>query len=224
MKLFLDKFRQMRFCLVCAVMSLLSINAYAQSETVSGVVTDENGEALVGVTVRLKGSTTVAALTDIDGNYKIKVDGEKSVLTFSYLGYTPVEEKVGKKRIINVALNPDASTLEEVVVVAYGQQRKVSVVGAQSSIKMDEVKMPAGNLTSTIQGRIPGVVAVQRSGEPGHDDANIWIRGISTFTNQNYSPLVLVDGVEQQPRPRGYRVVHRAERCISHRRLRCARC
>ncbi|MCM1296685.1 MAG: SusC/RagA family TonB-linked outer membrane protein, partial [Muribaculaceae bacterium] len=179
------------------MMFLLSVCAYAQSETVSGVVTDENGEALVGATVKLKGSAAIAAITDIDGNYQIKVDNDKSVLIFSYLGYSPVEEKVGKKRIINVALSPDASTLEEVVVVAYGQQRKVSVVGAQSSMKMDDVRIPTGNLTSAIQGRIPGVVAVQRSGEPGHDDANIWIRGISTFTNQNYSPLVLVDGVER---------------------------
>ena len=92
---------------------------------------------------------------------------------------------MNKKTLIDVILAEDVSALDEVVVVAYGHQRKVSVVGAQSSMKMDDIKMPTANLSSSIAGRLAGVVAVQRTGEPGHDDSDIWIRGISTFTNQN---------------------------------------
>lgn len=89
------------------------------------------------------------------------------------------------------------SSLDEVVVVAYGHQRKVTVVDAQSSMKIEDIKMPTANLSSAIAGRLPGVVAVQRSGEPGHDDSDLWIRGISTLAGQNSKPLVLVDGVER---------------------------
>lgn len=99
--------------------------------------------------------------------------------------------------MLDVILAEDVSSLDEVVVVAYGHQRKVSVVGAQSSMKIEDIKMPTANLSSAIAGRLPGVVAVQRSGEPGHDDSDLWIRGISTLAGQNSKPLVLVDGVER---------------------------
>lgn len=91
----------------------------------------------------------------------------------------------------------DVSSLDEVVVVGYGNQRKVSVVGAQSTMDVKDIKMPAASLSSAISGRIAGVVAVQRSGEPGHDESDIWIRGLSSLLGQSSSPLVLVDGVER---------------------------
>ena len=99
--------------------------------------------------------------------------------------------------MIDVVLVEDVSTLDELVVVGYGRQRKVSVVGAQSALRAEDIKIPTGNLSSAISGRIAGVVSVQRSGEPGHDDSDIWIRGISTLAGQNSKPLILVDGVER---------------------------
>ena len=120
-------------------------------------------------------------------------------MVISYIGYKPQEVKVGKQKVVDIVLVEDVSSLDEVVVVGYGNQRKVSVVGAQSSLDASAIKMPAAKLSSAISGRIAGVVAVQRSGEPGHDESDIWIRGISTLVKngQSSSPLVLVDGVER---------------------------
>lgn len=172
-------------------------SVWAQSgQSVTGRVSDEKGELLVGVSVQEKG-TSNGTITDTNGQYNLKLTSQNPILTISYIGYKSQDVKVGKQKVLDVVLVEDVSALDEVTVVAYGSQRKVSVVGAQSSMKMDEIKMPTANLSSVIAGRLAGVVAVQRTGEPGHDDSDIWIRGISTFTNQNSSPLVLVDGVER---------------------------
>lgn len=170
--------------------------AWAQGIPVTGRVSDEKGELLIGVSVQEKG-TTSGTITDTNGQYNLKLTEKNPVLIVSYIGYKSQEVKVGKQKVLDVILVEDVSALDEVVVVAYGHQRKVSVVGAQSSMKMDDIKMPTANLSSVIAGRLAGVVAVQRTGEPGHDDSDIWIRGISTFTGQNSKPLVLVDGVER---------------------------
>lgn len=178
---------------VCLLTSALS---YAQVRTVSGRVSDEKGEFLIGVTVQEKG-TSNGAMTDPDGQYRLELTTEEPVLVISCIGYVTQEIPVGNRTLIDVALAEDISELDEIVVVGYGTQRKISVVGSQTSLEMDEIKMPVANLSSAIQGRIAGVVSVQRSGEPGHDDSDIWIRGISTLSGQNSSPLVLVDGVER---------------------------
>ena len=140
---------------------------------------------------------TNGTITDTNGQYNLKLTSNNPILIVSYIGYKSQEVKVGKQKVLDVILAEDVSSLDEVVVVAYGHQRKVSVVGAQSSMKIEDIKMPTANLSSAIAGRLPGVVAVQRSGEPGHDDSDLWIRGISTLAGQNSKPLVLVDGVER---------------------------
>lgn len=178
------------------VLFAFSTTAWAQTGAVTGRVSDEKGELLIGVSVQEKG-TSGGTITDMNGQYNLKLTTENPILVISYIGYKTQEVKVGKQRVLDVVLAEEVSALDEVTVVAYGHQRKVSVVGAQSSMKMDEIKMPTANLSSVIAGRLAGVVAVQRTGEPGHDDSDIWIRGISTFTDQDTSPLVLVDGVER---------------------------
>lgn len=179
-----------------ALLLTFSTVVWAQGTPVTGRVSDEKGELLIGVSVQEKG-TTNGTITDTNGQYNLKLTSYNPILIVSYIGYKSQEVKVGKQKVLDVILAEDVSSLDEVVVVAYGHQRKVSVVGAQSSMKIEDIKMPTANLSSAIAGRLPGVVAVQRSGEPGHDDSDLWIRGISTLAGQNSKPLVLVDGVER---------------------------
>lgn len=179
-----------------AILLAFSTTLCAQGTSVTGRVSDEKGELLIGVSVQEKG-TANGTITDTNGQYNLKLSTKNPILVVSYIGYKSQEVKVGKQRVLDVILVEDVSALDEVVVVAFGHQRKVSVVGAQSSMKIEDIKMPTANLSSAIAGRLPGVVAVQRTGEPGHDDSDLWIRGISTLAGQNSKPLVLVDGVER---------------------------
>ena len=166
-----------------------------QEGSLKGTVSDSFGP-VAGASIVVKG-TTNGTITDTNGQYNLKLTSNNPILIVSYIGYKSQEVKVGKQKVLDVILAEDVSSLDEVVVVAYGHQRKVSVVGAQSSMKIEDIKMPTANLSSAIAGRLPGVVAVQRSGEPGNDDSDLWIRGISTLAGQNSKPLVLVDGVER---------------------------
>ncbi|NDV58039.1 TonB-dependent receptor [Bacteroides sp. 519] len=186
----------LKACLLTVLLAT-SIMSYAQDTQLVGRVSDAEGEFMIGVTIQEKGSSN-AAITDMNGQYTLNLSTGNPVIIVSFIGYKTQEVKVGKSKVLDVVLEEDVSALDEVVVVGYGQQRKVSVVGAQSTLKMSEAKMPTANLSSAISGRIAGVVAVQRSGEPGHDDSEIWIRGISTFIGQNSQPLVLVDGIERK--------------------------
>ena len=168
-------------------------SVFAQTATVTGVVTDDRNEPLIGVNVQVKGTTT-GSVTDIDGRYSVAVPGNQSVLVFSYVGYLPQEFTVGAQRTINVALLEDLQSLEEVVVVGYGVQKKETVTGSVAMVKGDELlKSPASNLSHAITGRMAGVVTFQRSGEPGQDNATIRIRGTNTFGENN--PLVVIDGI-----------------------------
>lgn len=161
---------------------------------ITGKVTDEKGEPLPGVTVKLKDSN-VAASTKTDGTYAIKLPAKSGTLVFSFIGYATQEVAVGSGTVINVILKEGATDLNQVTVVAYGVQKKLSVTGAISTVKAEDLKQPVANLTDVIAGRVAGIIGVQRSGQPGYDNAAIYIRGISTFTNS--SPLVLVDGIER---------------------------
>lgn len=192
----LEKHHTMRLMWLVAILIAFSTTVCAQNTSVTGRISDEKGELLVGVSVQEKG-TGNGTITDTNGQYNLKLSTQSPILVISYIGYKSQEIKVGKQKVLDIILSEEVSSLDEVTVVAYGNQRKVSVVGAQSSMKMDDIKMPTANLSASIAGRLPGLVAVQRSGEPGHDEADIWIRGISTFTNQNSKPLILVDGVER---------------------------
>lgn len=164
---------------------------------ISGKVSSESGEILVGVTVKVKG-TAIGTVTDAKGNYKLTVP-ENGILEVSYIGYEKTEFPVSGESIINIILKSSSKGLNGVVVVAYGTQKKESVVGSQATINPRELKIPVRDLTNALAGRVAGIVAVQRSGEPGYDASDIFIRGIATFASSPTGPLIVVDGVPDRP-------------------------
>lgn len=172
---------------------LFPVIAYAQAQVVKGVVKDAAGEPVPGVNIVIKGTATGCA-TDIDGAYSIKVNGNKDVLVFTSVGYNTKEEPVNGRKVINVVLTDNQQLLDDVVVVGYGTQKKATVTGAVSSVKGETLKSSgAVNLSNSFAGRIPGVIATNRSGEPGADWSDILIRGKGTLNNNK--PLIVIDGV-----------------------------
>ncbi|SOE19546.1 TonB-linked outer membrane protein, SusC/RagA family [Spirosomataceae bacterium TFI 002] len=160
---------------------------------VKGTVNDDTGSPLPGVSVIIKG-TMQGTTTDMSGSYSISVANEKSVLVFSMVGFEPQEIPVGNQSMINITLRTDSKVLDEVVVVGYGVQKKETITGAVSSVKGSElIKAPVVNLSNSIAGRMAGVVAVNRSGEPGGDGSAIRIRGSNTLNNGD--ALIVVDGI-----------------------------
>ena len=159
---------------------------------VSGTVKDVNGEPIIGATIMEEG-TTNGTITDFDGNFVLEVaDGAE--LDISYIGYQTQKLQAKSGKALAVTLKEDLETLDEVVVVGYGTQKKVSVTGAMASTKgSDLAKVPTANITNTLAGRLPGLISYNRSGEPGYDDAGLLIRGASTTGDS--SPLIVVDGV-----------------------------
>jgi TonB-linked SusC/RagA family outer membrane protein len=164
--------------------------------TVSGTVYDEKGGVLPGVSVSVKG-TNVVTQTNSEGKYTIKVADENAVLIFSYLGYVSTEVATRGKANVNAQLTSDSKTLNELIVVGYGSQKKATLAGSVSQVKgADLVKSPQPNLSNSLAGRFSGVVINNRGGEPGYDGSGILIRGLSTNTNN--SVLVVVDGIPGQ--------------------------
>lgn len=168
--------------------------AQPQKKTITGKVVDENGEPVIGANVVEKG-TTNGTVTDVDGNFMLSVSRD-AVIQVTYIGYLEQEIPVEGKTNFIVVLREDIMTLEEMVVVGFGTQKKASVVGSISNIESKELHIPIRSLNNMIGGRVAGIISLQNSGEPGKDDAQFWIRGISTFTG-NRDPLVLVDGIER---------------------------
>lgn len=163
---------------------------------VTGTVKDTNGEPIIGANVMVVGSAT-GVITDIDGNFVLNAPAG-SKLQFSFIGYKEQVVPVKKGVSLNIVLEEDSQILGEVEVVAYGVQKKVSVTGAISSMKGDDLlKTPAGSISNILSGQVTGVSSVQYSGEPGADAADIYVRGIATFTGSS-SPLIQVDGVERE--------------------------
>ena len=164
--------------------------------TVKGRVLDEENLPLPGVGVKVKNGSA-ATLTNIDGYYTLNVPSKTSTLVYSSIGYANREEAIDGRDNINITMLASAESLNEVVVVAYGTQKKISVTGALTTVKGEELaKSPNVNLAQTLVGRTSGLLAQQNSGQPGSDDVNIRIRGSSTFDSNN-DPLVLVDGIER---------------------------
>ncbi|KAA6351684.1 TonB-dependent receptor SusC [termite gut metagenome] len=175
---------------------VISLQAFAQNKTISGTVTDSNGEAIIGANVLEKGTISNGTVTDLDGFFRLTA-GSNAVLQISYTGYKTQEIAIGNKTQYNVVLVDDTKLLDEVIVVGYGQQKKESVVGAISQINSKELlKSPSGNISQALAGKLPGVITSQTSGAPGSDDAEVFIRGRASFASDS-QPLILVDGVER---------------------------
>lgn len=165
-----------------------------QSRNVTGTITGENGETLPGVSILVKGTTT-GAVTDVNGRYTLNVPPEDILLVISSIGYVTQEVPLNGRSVIDITLLEDVQSLEEIVVVGYGAQKKVTVTGSVATISNKELKAsPSLNLTNSIGGLMPGVITKMPSGEPGRDNASILIRGRNT-TGDN-SPLVVVDGIQ----------------------------
>lgn len=191
------KFVARKLLLVQVLMLFLTGMAFAQGQvTVKGVVVDHDGEPLIGAGVVVVGQTSIAGtITDLDGKFSIDVP-KGCTLEFSFVGFASQDYKVTESKTVRIVLEEDQNLVDESVVVAFGTQKKESVVGAVASIKPGELTAPVRSLNNSISGRVAGIIAVQRSGEPGKDDAQFWIRGISTFTGSS-NPLILVDGIER---------------------------
>ena len=168
-----------------------------QTNQVTGLVTDKQKEPLIGVTVTLVGTET-RAITDADGMFRINVPAKSgTTLEFNYIGFASKQVKVNGSRLLNVMLEEETNEFTEVVVTGYSSQKKASIIGAIETIKPAELQFGSTRtLSNNLAGKLSGVIGIQRSGEPGYDDSNFWIRGISTFSGSN-NPLILVDGVER---------------------------
>ncbi|MCD2421128.1 TonB-dependent receptor [Niabella pedocola] len=162
---------------------------------VTGLVTDSAGAILPGVTIVLKSKPNIGTTTDLNGRYVLKVPAS-GVLVFGMIGYTTQEIPISNRTSIDVVMRKDVQKLDEVVITAFGNRaKKRDVVGSVTTIDPKELKVPASNLTAALQGRIAGVISFQRSGEPGADNADFFVRGVSTF-GVNQKPLILVDNME----------------------------
>ncbi|MGI6573874.1 MAG: SusC/RagA family TonB-linked outer membrane protein [Fermentimonas sp.] len=167
---------------------------FAQS-TVTGTVKDANGQSLIGVNVVVKGTTTGVS-TNVNGEFSVRVPNANAALEFSYVGYQTEEVNLQGRTVLNVIMREDAALLQEVVVVGYGTQKKEHVTGSVAQVNADDlIKVPTGNLSNALVGKLPGLVSMQKSGQPGNDHANLLIRGVSTLGNA--APMVIVDDVQR---------------------------
>lgn len=178
-------------CVVCGCSFMMKAQ---EGIMVTGMVTDEAGEGMPGALIKVQGSTRGAS-SDLDGSYSLNNVKPSDVLVFSYIGYLEHKETVGNRRKIDISMTPSAKDLEEVVVVAFGTQKKASVISSIETVNPKELKVPSSNLTTALAGRMSGVIAYQRSGEPGQDNADFFVRGVTTFGYKK-DPLILIDGIE----------------------------
>jgi len=183
--------------LIVGILLLFQLTASAQQRTVSGTVTGSDNAPLIGVTVIVKG-TTAGTLTDINGKYTLPIPAGSKTLVFSFVGMDSKELEIGPSNVYDIVLSEKVQNIEEVVVVGYGTQKKISVTGAIVSVASDQlVKSPNAAISNTLAGRVTGLSTVQYSGKPGGDDPNIYVRGIGSLTDAASAPLMLVDGVER---------------------------
>ncbi|MFT3825312.1 MAG: TonB-dependent receptor [Chitinophagaceae bacterium] len=164
----------------------------------SGRVLSEKGLPLSGATVTVK-ATGQSVTADERGEFQLSRVADSSVLMVSFVGYKPQEVSIGNRKTIDIILADGGSALGEVVVVAYGQQKKESMVSSITTISPKELKGPTSNLTTMLAGRLAGIVSYQRSGEPGADNASFFIRGITSFGSGKIDPYILIDGMESTP-------------------------
>lgn len=169
------------------------IQSVLQARTIKGQILDETGEAMIGVSVLVKG-TTIGTVTDLDGNYSLEVPTGKDLLEISYIGYKNQEVKIGKESKVNIKLLPDTQALDEVVVIGYGTVKKRDVTGAVASMKTKDVVIaPTNNVMEALSGKIAGMDIVKTSGQVG-DDVQILLRGSRSIYGSN-EPLFIIDGI-----------------------------
>lgn len=193
----INSFKTKRILVVAVMLVSLSFafSINAQTYTIKGVVTDEKDTTLPGATVYLRDNIGVGTTTDIDGKFTIKAS-RGDVLVISFLGYQKQEYLITEaKTDLVIKLEPEAEQLDEVIITGLGTQRKISSVGAISSVNVEELQTPTTSVSNLLGGRIAGVISMQTSGEPGRNISEFWVRGIGTF-GANSSALVLIDGLE----------------------------
>ncbi|MGI6520468.1 MAG: SusC/RagA family TonB-linked outer membrane protein [Fermentimonas sp.] len=175
------------------ILCVYSFGVFAQNVNVTGLVTDTRGEPLIGVTIQVQG-TAHGTVTDFDGKYLIPAVPADAILEVSYVGMKSETINVNGRSVIDITLEEDTGVLEEVVVVGYGIQKKASVTAAISTVDTKDLKQSsAPNLSTALAGRLPGLTAIQTSGQPGNDAVNLYLRGVGTLNDA--SPLILIDGV-----------------------------
>ena len=172
-------------------------NVQQESTTVTGIVLDDMGEPIIGATIKIKGQDTVGTITSIDGDFTLKGLKKGQTLVISYIGFQTQEVKYNGKKSLKVTLKSDSKSLNEVVVVGYGTQKKVNMSGAVASINMDELteSRPVTNVSQALAGLAAGVNVSSGSNRPGDDNASILVRGQGTLNSS--APLIIIDGVEQ---------------------------
>lgn len=172
---------------------------FAQTRKISGAIKDADGNPLPGISIaatKSGASSSIGTATDASGNFSLTIDESYKILNISGVGYTSQDITIGGRSVLAITLQKnDATNLSDVIVVAYGQQKKASVTAAISTISGKEiVQSPVANISNALAGRMPGLTSVQSSGKPGADASTLYIRGIGTYTG-NTAPLIMVDGV-----------------------------
>lgn len=168
-----------------------------QTISVKGNVRDQSGEPMAGVNVIVEG-TTIGTMTDSNGNFTLNVPSTSIKIKFSYIGYEDQIVLIKNNRNLNITLNENSEMLDEVQIIGYGTQKKITVTGAVSSVgTKDILKSPVPNIAQALTGKVPGLSTIQYSGQPGADDPAIFVRGIGSLDAKRAAPLVMVDGVER---------------------------
>ena len=179
--------------LLVVMLMLLPIAASGQQTSISGTVSDELGNPVIGASVVIKG-TTQGVVTDLEGKFQLEATPSQT-LEVSFIGYKTVSMPIGNQTVFQITLKEDTETLDEVVVVGYATQKKVNLTGSVASVSAKDIQdIPVANTTTLLQGRLPGLVLTQNGAQAGNDNPEIRIRGVGTFGNNN--PMVLIDGVE----------------------------
>lgn len=172
----------------------VSVFCFSQNTTVKGVILDEENNPIIGANILEIDNAKNGTISDFDGKFEISINFN-AYIEVSYVGFKSQTLKIKDDKDLKIILTSDFQNLDEVTIVAYGKQKKSSVIAAVTSINPEELRMPTSNLTTSLAGRVAGVISYQRSGEPGRDNAEFFIRGVSTFGYAR-SPLILIDGIE----------------------------
>lgn len=185
-----------KLCLMVVTFFIVT-TLWAQQKVVTGKVIDDRGDPLPGVTVVVEG-TTIGTITDIEGVYQLNISTDVLSLVYSFIGVEDQKVLINNQTIIDVQMIPSSIGMDEVVVVGYGTQKKISVTGALSTVRSEELMAsPNASVANALAGKVTGLSSVQYSGQPGQDDAQIFVRGIGTLNPAESSPLMMVDGVER---------------------------